>query len=139
MGRGVAGGAARQRADLIDGRRADPALRIGILALLALDGILCALTATLLLPSYLGSVWFPASAVVAGAVNVALVWAARQWTDSTRLAALPLITFLLTIAVLSLGGPGGDMTMSGAGIAGFGPVLLTAFGALPALWFLLRG
>lgn len=139
MGRGVAGGAARQRADLIDGRRSDPALRIGILALLALDGILCALTATLLLPSYLGSVWFPASAVVAGAVNVALVWAARQWTDSTRLAALPLITFLLTIAVLSLGGPGGDMTMSGAGIAGFGPVLLTAVGALPALWFLLRG
>ncbi len=139
MGRGVAGGAARQRADLIDGRRSDPALRIGILALLALDGILCALTAALLLPSYLGSVWFPASAVVAGAVNVALVWAARQWTDSTRLAALPLITFLLTIAVLSLGGPGGDMTMSGAGIAGFGPVLLTAVGALPALWFLLRG
>lgn len=139
MGRGVAGGAARQRADLIDGRRSDPALRIGILALLALDGILCALTAALLLPSYLGSVWFPASAVIAGAVNVALVWAARQWTDSTRLAALPLITFLLTIAVLSLGGPGGDMTMSGAGIAGFGPVLLTAVGALPALWFLLRG
>lgn len=139
MGRGVAGGTARQRAHLIDGRRSDPALRIGILALLALDGILCALTAALLLPSYLGSVWFPASAVVAGAVNVALVWAARQWTDSTRLAALPLITFLLTIAVLSLGGPGGDMTMSGAGIAGFGPVLLTAVGALPALWFLLRG
>jgi len=138
VGGGVAGGTARQRADLIDRHRPDSALRIGILALLGLDGILCALAAALLLPSYLGSVWFPVSAVAAGAVNIALVWAARQWTESTRLAALPLITFLLTVAVLSLGGPGGDMTMSGAGIAGFGPVLLTALGALPALWFLLR-
>lgn len=109
-----------------------------MLTLLALDGVLCAVAATLLLPSYLGSVWFPISAVIAGAVNVALVWAARQWTDSTRLAALPLITWLLTIAVLTLGGPGGDNMMGGAGIASIGPVLLMACGALPALWLLLR-
>ena len=81
MGGGVAGGTARQRADLIDRHRPDSALRIGILALLGLDGILCALAAALLLPSYLGSVWFPVSAVAAGAVNIALVWAARQWTE----------------------------------------------------------
>ena len=111
MGGGFAGGTARQRADLTDVRR------IVILVLLALDGILCAVAATLLLPSYLGSVWFPISAVVAGAVSVVLVWAARRWTDSTRLAALPLITWLLTVAALTVGGPGGDTMMGGAGIA----------------------
>jgi len=132
VGGGFAGGTARQRADLTDVRR------IVILVLLALDGILCAVAATLLLPSYLGSVWFPISAVVAGAVNVVLVWAARQWTDSTRLAALPLITWLLTVAVLTVGGPGGDTMMGGAGIAALGPVLLMACGALPAVWLLLR-
>lgn len=92
----------------------------------------------MLLPSYLGSVWFPVSAVVAGAVNLVLVWAARQWTDSTRLAALPLITWLITLAVLTLGGPGGDMVMGGAGIAGIGPIVLLAAGASPAAWLLMR-
>ena len=132
MGGGFAGGTARQRADLTDVRR------IVILVLLALDGILCAVAATLLLPSYLGSVWFPISAVVAGAVNVVLVWAARQWTDSTRLAALPLITWLLTVAAFTVGGPGADTMMGGARIAALGPVLLMACGALPAVWLLLR-
>lgn len=135
MGRRVVDGAAGQRPDLIDDRRDDDsALRVVILTLLALDGVLCALAAALLLPSYLGSIWFPISAVGAGAVNSALVWAASQWTSSGRLMALPVLTFGLTVAVLTLGGPGDDMVLAGAGIAGFGPILLMLIGAgLPLL------
>jgi hypothetical protein len=106
--------------------------------LLGLDGVLCAVTAALLLPSYLGRVWFPLSAVAAGAVNVALVWAAAQCTTSTRVAALPLFTWLSTFAVLTLGGPGGDIVLGGTGIAGFGPLLLVALGTLPPAWLLRR-
>ncbi len=90
--------------------------------------------AALLLPLYLGTVPFPISAVIAGVVNVALVWAASQWTTSPRLAALPLFTWLLTVAVLSLGGPGGDIIFGGAGIRGLSPILLIVVGAGPAAW-----
>ena len=113
-------------------------LRVVVLTLLALDGVLCALASTMLLPAYLGTVWFPVSAVAAGIVNVGLVWAAAQWTDSTRIAALPLITLLSPVGVLTLGGPGGDMMLGGAGIAGSGPILLMVLGAVPAAWWLLR-
>jgi hypothetical protein len=109
-----------------------------VLALLAVDGVLCAAAAMLLLPSYLGAVWFPISAVIAGLVNTALVWAAAQYTTSVRLAALPLFTWLATFAVALLGGPGGDVALGGAGIAGIGPLLLLVLGALPPA-YLLRG
>ncbi|MBX9639268.1 MAG: hypothetical protein K2X97_05945, partial [Mycobacteriaceae bacterium] len=42
----------------------DPAIRFVVLALLAVDGVLSALAATLLLPSYIGSTPFPISALV---------------------------------------------------------------------------
>ena len=138
MGGGFAGVVAGQRPDLIGDNRADPAMRVVVLVLLAVDGVLCAVLAALLLPSYLGAVWFPISAVIAGLVNAALVWAAMQWTASGRLAALPLWTWLLTVALLSLGGPGGDVVLAGAGPAGYGPVLLIALGAAPPLWLLWR-
>ena len=109
-----------------------------MLALLAVDGVLCALAATLLLPSYLGPVWFPLSALIAGLVNAALVWAAAQYTPSGRQAALPLFTCLGTVAVLMLGGPGGDVMLGGAGVAAVGPLVLLALGTMPAVW-VLRG
>lgn len=100
--------------------------------------MLCAVTAALLLPSYIGALWFPASAVLAGLMNLALVWAAMQWTSSGRLAALPLITWLVTVLILTLGGPGGDIVLGGAGVAGFGPIVLLLVGALPPLWLISR-
>ena len=112
------------------------AFRVVVLTLLGLDGVLCALAAALLLPSYLGPVWFPISAVIAGLVNTALVWAAAQVTSSPRLMALPVLTFAFTVGVLTLGGPGDDLVLAGAGVAGFGPILLMLIGA--GLPFLLR-
>ncbi len=113
-------------------------MRVVVLVLLAVDGVLCAVAAALLLPSYIDAVWVPLSAVIAGLVNTALVWAAMQWTPSVRLAALPLITWMLTIAVLALGGPGGDIMLGGAGVAGNGPILLMVLGAIGPGWLLLR-
>jgi Family of unknown function (DUF6113) len=138
VGRGLAGRTAGQHPDLTVAIPASRPLRVAVLALLAVDGVLCALAAALLLPSYLGPVWFPLSALIAGLVNAALVWAAAQYTTSGRRAALPMFTWLATIAVLMLGGPGGDVMLGGAGIAGVGPLLLVVLGMLPPLW-VLRG
>ncbi len=109
-----------------------------MLAVLALDGMLSALAGAFLLPQHLGPVPFPISAVLSGLLNVALVWAAGHWTTSRRLAALPLWTWLATVAALSLGGPGGDVIFGGPGIMGFSVLLLIILGALPAAMMLRR-
>jgi hypothetical protein len=109
-----------------------------VLGLLALDGVLCALAGALLLPLYIGPVPFPISAVLSGAINAALVWAAGHWTENPRLAGLPLWTWLATVAVLSLGGPGGDIVFGGPGIMAYSVLLLMALGALPAALVLRR-
>ncbi|MDT7734787.1 MAG: hypothetical protein QOE12_1961, partial [Mycobacterium sp.] len=91
------------------------AFRIAILALLAVDGVLSAVGGAFLLPSYIGSVPFPVSALVSGLLNMSLVWAAQRWTTSTRLAALPLRTWLLTVLQICLPGPGNDDIFAGRG------------------------
>ena len=119
---------------------ADAAGRAGtvVLAVLAVDGVLSAVAGALLLPMYLGSVPFPVSAVVSGLVNAALVWAAGYWTESRRLAALPLWTWLATVAAFTLGGPGGDIIFGGPGIMGFSVLIFLLLGALPAALVLRR-
>ena len=112
---------------------AEPVLAAAALAVLAVDGALCAVAAALLLPLYLGAVPLPLSALVSGAVNAVLVWAAGRWTDSRSLAALPLWAWLAAVAVLSLGGPGGDVVFGG-----YWFLVLLVLGALPPLWVLRR-
>ena len=115
----------------------DPAIRIVIVTLLAVDGILSAIAGALLLPAYIGSTPFPISALISGLVNAALVWAAGRWTTSTRLAALPLWTWLLAVAAMGLGGPGDDIIFDGRGVMAYSPLLLLVLGvALPGwvLW-----
>jgi hypothetical protein len=114
------------------------ASRIAILALLAVDGVLSAVGGAFLLPSYIGSVPFPVSALVSGLLNMSLVWAAQRWTTSTRLAALPLWTWLLTVLLMCLPGPGNDVIFAGRGVLAYSPLLLIAVGLLPACWVLLR-
>jgi hypothetical protein len=116
----------------------DPAIRIVVLTLLAVDGILSALAAALLLPAYIGSIPFPISALISGLVNAILVWAARRWTKSARLAALPLWTWLLTVAAMTLGGPGDDIILGGRGVMAYSPLLLIALGVTPSVWVLWR-
>jgi hypothetical protein len=93
--------------------------------------------ASLFLPIRIGTWPFPISALIAGLVNAALVWAALHWTSSPRVAALPLWTWLLTVAGLTLGGPGDDIVFGGSGLLAYGVVLLLVLGTLPpavVLW-----
>ncbi len=138
----------RQRSDLTaieprvasvdDAGSTDPAIRFVVLSLLAVDGVLSALAGALLLPSYIGSVPFPVSALLSGLLNAALVWAAGQWTRSSRVAALPLWSWLLTVAVFSMGGPGDDIVLGGRGLMAYGALLLIALGVAPPAWVLWR-
>ena len=109
-----------------------------VLAVLAADGVLSAIAGTFLLPLYLGPVPLPLSALVCGLLNAALVWAAGHWTDSRRLAALPLWTWLATVAAFTVGGPGGDIVYGGPGIMAYSVLIFLLFGALPAAAVLRR-
>ncbi|MGO9381577.1 MAG: hypothetical protein ACLP4W_05665 [Mycobacterium sp.] len=138
----------RQRSDLTetkpraasveDGGATDPAIRFVVLALLAVDGVLSALAGALLLPSYIGSIPFPISGLISGLLNGALVWAAGRWTRSPRVAALPLWTWLLTVAAMSTGGPAGDIILGGEGLMAYGALLLIVLGVTPPVWVLWR-
>jgi hypothetical protein len=138
----------RQRPDLTetkpraasveDNGTTDPAIRVVILALLAVDGVLSALAGALLLPFYLGSVPFPVSGLISGLVNAALVWAAGRWTSSPRVAALPLWTWLLTVAAISMGGPADDVILGGRGLMAYGALILIVLGVAPPVWVLWR-
>lgn len=119
-----------------DAGATDPSIRIVILALLAVDGVLSAVAGALLLPAYIGSIPFPISALISGLVNAALVWAAGRWTTSSRLAALPLWTWLLTVGAMALPGPGDDIILGGRGVMSYAPLLLLAAGVLPPVWVL---
>ncbi|WP_422745516.1 hypothetical protein ACN27E_24645 [Mycobacterium sp. WMMD1722] len=129
MGGGVPGGPARQHPDLT---------RNLVLGLLAFDGILVAIIGALFLPLRIGVIPVPLTALLAGAMNAALVWVAMKWTDSGRVAALPLWTWLATVAVLTLGGPGGDIVFGGAGVMAYSVLVYLALGAGPPAWLLWR-
>jgi hypothetical protein len=140
--------AVRQRPDLTetkprsasaeDAGATDPAIRVVVLALLAVDGVLSALAGALLLPFYIGTIPFPISGLLSGLVNAALVWAAGKWTKSARLTALPLWTWLLTVAVISMGGPGDDIILGGQGVLAYGALVLIVLGVVPPVWVLWR-
>jgi hypothetical protein len=138
----------RQRPDLTetkphaasveDSGTTDPAIRVVVLALLAVDGVLSALAGALLLPFYIGTIPFPISALISGLVNAALVWAAGRWTRSARVAALPLWTWLLTVAAISMGGPADDVILGGKGLMAYGALILIVLGVAPPVWVLWR-
>lgn len=108
------------------------------MALLAVDGVLSALVGALLLPCYIGAVPFPVSALLSGMVNAALVWAAGRWTRSTRAAALPLWTWLITVAVISVGFPNDSVILGGQGVLAYGALILIVLGVAPPAWVLWR-
>ncbi|MBJ7337711.1 hypothetical protein [Mycolicibacterium sp.] len=136
MGRRLVGRTARQRPHLT----APPSgsARFAILAVLTLDGVLSAIAGAFLLPSYLGAIPFPISGLISGLVNAALVWAALQWAPTPRLAALPLWAWLVTVLGMTLGGPGGDIILSGAGVMQLAPIVFVVLGGGPPAYLLWR-
>lgn len=125
---------ARQHPDLSPPPDDTRALRAVVLTILALDGVISAVLAAFFLPLRLGPVPFPISAVISGLLNAALVWVAHQWTSSPRLAALPLWTWLATVAALTFPGPGDDAVYA----AQWQLLLMIAVGAIPPLMLLYR-
>ena len=115
-----------------------PAVRVVALALLAVDGVLSALAGALLLPCYIGSIPFPIRGLISGLLNAALVWAAGRWTRSSRVAALPLWTWLLTVALMSIGAPADDVILGGRGVLAYGALILVVLGVTPPVWVLWR-
>ncbi len=104
------------------------------------DGVLSAIAGAFFLPLYVGAIPLPISGLISGLVNAALVWAAMQWTASSRLALLPLWAWLVTTVLLTLGGPGDDIVFGGAGIMQLAPLVFLALGAAPtAVVFRRRG
>lgn len=115
-----------------------PAFNFPVLALLAVDGVLCAVATALLLPAHIGTVPFPLSALIGGLVNAGLAWAALRCTPSLRLAALPLWAWLLTIALMTLGGPGDDLIFADRGVLAYWVLLMILLGSAPPGWVLWR-
>lgn len=141
MGGGLADLLARQHPDLTAPvrRAGEPSLfRAVVLGLLAIDGVLVAILGALFLPLRIGAVPFPVTALLAGVANAVLVWTALKWTDSGRVAALPLWTWLATLAVLTLGGPGGDIVFGGRDVLAYSALIFTALGVAPSAWLLWR-
>jgi hypothetical protein len=136
MGGGIADRVARQHPDLIVD--APGWQRPVVISILTFNGVLSALAGALFLPLYLGAIPFPISALISGLTNLALVWAAQQWTPSTRLATLPLWAWLVTVVGLTLGGPGNDIVFGGTGVMQLGPLVLLVIGALPPVMWLYR-
>ncbi|MCV7382507.1 hypothetical protein [Mycolicibacter longobardus] len=115
-----------------------PAFNFLVLALLTVDGVLCAVTTALLLPARIGEAPFPLSALIGGLVNLGLVWVALQCTSSLRLAALPLWAWLVAIALMTLGGPGDDLIFTDRGVMAYGVLLMILLGSAPPGWLLWR-
>jgi len=53
-------------------------------------------------------------------------------------AALPLWTWLLTVLLMCVPGPGGDVIFGGRGVLAYSPLLLLAMGAVPPFLVLYR-
>jgi hypothetical protein len=100
--------------------------------------VLSALVGALFLPSYIGAVPMPVSAVFSGALNAALVWAAVQWTQVRPVAAGPLWAFIATVVVLTFGGPGGDVVFAGTTSGLVRLLLFVAVGVIPGALVLRR-
>lgn len=81
-----------------------------------------------LLPYALGGVPVPASALLAALTTPWLVSVAGTLSTKLLVAAAPLITWILVVAVFGMFGPGGDMVL----IADWRSLLLFACGALPS-------
>jgi len=126
--------AARQHSDLSPSPDDTRALRAVVLTLLAVDGVISAILAAFFLSFRLGPIPFPLSAMISGVLNAALVWAAMRWTASPRLAALPLWSWLATVAALTFPGPGDDEVFS----AQWQLLLLIVVGGLPPALVLYR-
>lgn len=79
-----------------------------IIAVLVVDAVIALVLEVLYLPLYIGTVPIPITAILAGPVNLALVWGIA--TVNTRLSVLflPVGAWLAAFLIAAGRGPGGD-------------------------------
>ena len=83
----------------------------GLLALLVLDGLLLGAVGLVLTPMYAGSVPAPVGALLSILVLPWLVLHVGELDPRPGAAGAPLIAWLVVVAVLGFGGPGGDVLL----------------------------
>lgn len=103
-----------------------------ILVLLAVDALITLVLEVLYLPSYLGSVAFPITALLAGVINTGLVYAAGTVSERASLRYLPLVVWTLGFLACSTRGPGGDVLLG----SDWRTLLLLIGGLAPPLAFI---
>jgi hypothetical protein len=83
----------------------------GLIALLVVDGLLVGAIGLALTPMYAGAVPTPVGALLSIAVVPWLVLRAGELDARPVVAGAPLLAWLLTVGVLGVGGPGGDVLL----------------------------
>lgn len=94
-------------------------------AVLVFDGFLSGILSVFFLPTYVGSVQFPISALLGGIANVALVLAARKVAERPIWVASPLLGWFVAVVLCMFGGPGNDVLL----LADWRTMLLIVAGA----------
>ncbi|RJO75777.1 hypothetical protein D5S18_13400 [Nocardia panacis] len=100
-----------------------------ILGLLTLDAFITLVLEVLFLPSYLGAVPFPITALVAGVANVLIVLGVRTVTARLSVAFLPLGAWMLGFLVCASSGPGGSVLL----LSDWRTLALVLLGLIPPL------
>ncbi len=110
----------------------DPLISGIVVVLLLVDALITLAVEVLFLPTYLGSVPFPATALLAAPINVALVYGMESVTDRIGFTFAPIVVWVFGFLVCASRGPGGDVMLASDGRT----LLLFACGVLAPAGYL---
>ncbi len=103
-----------------------------IISVLVLDALITLVLEVLYLPTYINTVAFPLSAVLAGVVNILLVMGVRSITHRVGVMILPLAAWTFGFLLCSVSGPGGDILLG----SDWRTLLLLFCGLVPPLLYI---
>ncbi|MEV4127998.1 hypothetical protein [Nocardia sp. NPDC049707] len=103
-----------------------------IISVLVLDALITLVLEVLYLPTYINTVAFPLSAVLAGVVNILLVMGVRSITQRVSVMILPLVAWTFGFLFCSVSGPGGDILL----VNDWRTLLLLFCGLVPPLLYI---
>ncbi|WP_410870518.1 hypothetical protein [Nocardia sp. A7] len=110
----------------------DPLISGLIVVLLFVDALITLAVEVLFLPTYIGSLAFPAVALLAAPINIALVYGMESVTDRIGFTFAPIVVWVFGFLVCASRGPGGDVMLASDGRT----LLLFACGVLAPAGYL---